>query len=57
VLDPEPEALPLLPPVVPSSLPSADASPPAPMVALLAPPQFTTTSSAPRPPADVAHFK
>ena len=57
MLDPEPEALPLLLPVVPSSLPSAAASPPEPIVALLAPPQFTARSSAASAPADVAHFK
>jgi hypothetical protein len=49
VPDPEPEALPLLLPVA--------ASPPSPIVELLAPPQLDASASATSAPAEVAHFK
>lgn len=50
MLDPEPEPLPLL-------LLSTDASPSAPIVALLAPPQLATSANPATAPADTAHFK
>lgn len=57
MLDPELAPLPLLLPVVPSPLPSADASSPPEIVVLFAPPQLETSAIPASAPRDAAHFK